>query len=417
ANVGAREQTLKLGRKISACAELDVLRLLPLNWWFPARERTLIHRRIIGESSVRNFSDDFAVFEHAHFRVGSDLANFHRIQSPLLEDAEDFFFAAALRDQQHALLRLAEHDLVRSHASFALRDAVQFDFDSAAATRAHLASRAGQPGRAHILYADDRARLHGLQTSFQQQFLKERISHLNIRPLRFRSFAEFLARHGGAVDAVASGLGAYINYGIALARCASVKNLVAANQAESERVHQRIAGVAGLELHLAAKVRDAETVAVRSHARDDAFHHGMVLMYLSLCRDGRSRPSSRAQLGICRDRPEPERIHHRNRPCSHSEDIAQNSANAGSRSLKWFDKRRVIVRFDFERAGPTLANVNDAGIFTRPLYHQLAARGQTLQVNARRLIGAVLAPHHAEDAEFGGRGLPSAEQVLDLFEF
>jgi len=77
----------------------------------------------------------------------------------------------------------------------------------------------------------------------------------------------------------------------------------------------------------------------------------------------------------------------------------------------------VIVRLDFERAGPAVANVNDAGIFTRPLHHQLAARGQTLQVNARRFIGTVLAPHHAEDAEFGPRGLASAEQLLDLFEF
>src|SRR5260370_18747646 len=77
----------------------------------------------------------------------------------------------------------------------------------------------------------------------------------------------------------------------------------------------------------------------------------------------------------------------------------------------------MIVRLDFERAGPAVADVNDAGIFPRPLHDQLTARGQTPQVNARRLIRTVLAPHHAEDAEFGPRGFASAEQLLDFFEF
>src|ERR1700690_421097 len=38
-------------------------------------------------------------------------------------------------------------------------------------------------------------------------------------------------------------------------------------------------------------------------------------------------------------------------------------------------------------------------------------------MNARRFIGAVLAPHHAEDAEFGDRGLAVAEKLLDLLVF
>ena len=230
-----------------------MLRHFPIDRRFPARQRTFVHRSVIGERGVRNLSDHLTMFEHAHLRIGGDPADFHRIQSPLLEDAEDFFFAALLRDQQHALLRLAEHDLVRSHAGFALRDAVEFDFDPGAAARAHLAGRAGQPGGAHVLYSNDRAGLHRFQAGFEQQLLEERISDLNIGPLRFRAFAELLARHGGAVNAVAPGLGADINYGIPLARCAPVKNLVAANQAESERIHQWIAGVARLELHLAAQ--------------------------------------------------------------------------------------------------------------------------------------------------------------------
>ncbi len=158
------------------------------------------------------------MLQHAQRVVRRDLAHFDRIESPFFEDAEDFIFAAFLRHQQHALLRFAEHDLVRSHAGFALRHAVEFDFNAHAAASAHLASGARQSGRAHILNADNRAGLHGFEAGFEQKFFEERIADLHIRPLRLRSLAEFLAGHGGAVNAVASGLGAHVDHRIAFAR-------------------------------------------------------------------------------------------------------------------------------------------------------------------------------------------------------
>ena len=36
---------------------------------------------------------------------------------------------------------------------------------------------------------------------------------------------------------------------------------------------------------------------------------------------------------------------------------------------------------------------------------------------ARRLVGAVFAPHHAEDAQLGDGRLASAEQLFDLLVF
>ena len=64
------------------------------------------------------------------------MADLDGVESPLLEDAEDLVFAAFLRYQQHALLRLAQHDLVRSHAGLALGKAFEFDLDAFAAARA-----------------------------------------------------------------------------------------------------------------------------------------------------------------------------------------------------------------------------------------------------------------------------------------
>src|SRR5260370_21515555 len=72
------------------------------------------------------------------------------------------------------------------------------------------------------------------------------------------------------------------------------------------------------------------------------------------------------------------------------------------------------MRLDLESAGPAIADVDDPRVFARPLQNAVAARRQTLQMHARGLVGAVLAPHHAEDAQFGERGLASAQKLLDL---
>ncbi len=157
----------------------------------------------------------------------SDAADFDCIQSPFFEDAKHFLLAAFLRHQQHALLRFAQHDFVSGHAGFALRHEIEFDFSAHVAARAHFAGGAGEPGSAHVLDADDGAGLHGFKTGFEQKLFEKRIAYLHIGPLGFRGFAEFLAGHGGAVNAVASGLRSHINYGIAFARSLGVENLVA----------------------------------------------------------------------------------------------------------------------------------------------------------------------------------------------
>ncbi len=319
ADVGTGEQSFELRREIAAFREVNVRRHLALDRWFPASERTLIDRRIIGQRGIRNLRDNFAVLQHAHLRIARNAANFDRIQAPLLKYAEYLVFAPFLRDQQHALLRLAQHDLVRSHARFALRNAIQFNLNAGAAARAHFARGACEAGRAHILNSDNGARLHGFKASLEQQLFKERIPHLHIGPLGLRSLTELFARHGCAVDTVASGLGAHINDRITLARGTRVKNLIAPHQPKRESIHQRIAGVAGLKFDFATKVRNAKTVPIRCDTADHALHHRMILVNFSLsrqspCGDGRPRPSSRAQLGCRLNRPKPQRVHHRNRP-------------------------------------------------------------------------------------------------------
>src|SRR5581483_2643044 len=139
-------------------------------------------------------------------------------------------------------------------------------------------------------------------------------------------------RHGGAMNAVAPGFSPDVNDGICFARGARVEDLVAPHQAQGKGIHQRITGIAGFKLRLAAEVRNPKAVSIRRNPADNPFEDGVVLVNLSW----------RALLGwadegvgpyVLRDWTEAQRIHHRNRPCTHGEDVAQDAAHASSRAL------------------------------------------------------------------------------------
>src|SRR5581483_2008015 len=108
-------------------------------------------------------------------------------------------------------------------------------------------------------------------------------------------------------------------------------------------------------------------------------------------------------------------IHYRDRARAHGEDVPQDAAYTCGGSLKGLDEGGMIVRFDFEGAGPAVPDIDDPGILARALQDALAAGGEAFQVNARRFVGAVLAPHHAENAEFVESRLASTEELFDLF--
>ena len=74
------------------------------------------------------------------------------------------------------------------------------------------------------------------------------------------------------------------------------------------------------------------------------------------------------------------------------------------------------MRFDLENRHEPVADVDHARVFSRPLHHVRAARRQPLQMDADRFIGAVLAPHHAENAKFGDVRI-AAEDFLDARVF
>ena len=62
----------------------------------------------------------------------------------------------------------------------------------------------------------------------------------------------------------------------------------------------------------------------------------------------------------------------------------------------------MIVALHLERNCPAISNIDNPGIlFTRFHQNAWAAGGKFLQFSSRVLVGAVLAPHHRENAELG----------------
>ncbi len=74
-------------------------------------------------------------------------------------------------------------------------------------------------------------------------------------------------------------------------------------------------------------------------------------------------------------------------------------------AVKRLDETGMVVRFDLECDRIAVADVDDPGVFARTLQHQFTARGKFLEMDARAFVGAMFAPHHAENAEFGVGGL------------
>jgi hypothetical protein len=81
-------------------------------------------------------------------------------------------------------------------------------------------------------------------------------------------------------------------------------------------------------------------------------------------------------------RTETQRIQQRDRSRAHREDVANDSADTGRRTLVRLDERRVIVRLDLEDGGEAIADIDRTGVFARSLQDLRPAGRQGSKVDA-----------------------------------
>ena len=111
---------------------------------------------------------------------------------------------------------------------------------------------------------------HDFKTGFEQKLFREGIADLHRGALFVAVRVEFRRGHGGAMNAVAPGLGAEIDDRPADAGGRGVENLVRATKADRHGVDEDIAVVARMERGRAADRRHAKTIAIAADAGDDA---------------------------------------------------------------------------------------------------------------------------------------------------
>jgi hypothetical protein len=296
-----------------------------------------------------------------------------------------------------AIIRSCDSDIRIS--SGAQRHPVEPDVHAAVAGRRELGGRAGQPGAAEVLDADDELLGEDLERALDQELLLERVAHLDAGPLGGSGRLERLAgEHADAADPVTAGARAVQDHLVAGPGGLGEVQLLVPHHADAERVDQRVAGVRRVEDRLTADVRQAEAVAVAADARHDPGQHAV--------RVG----------GV--ERAEPQRVHHGDRSRTHGEDVADDAPDAGRGALVGLDVGRVVVRLDLERDGVPVTDVDHAGVLA-DADHQVLAHlvGDLLaelpQVHLGRLVGAVLAPHHGVHRQLRGRR-PAAEDLADV---
>ncbi len=350
------------------------------------RARPVVDGRPVGERRGRQVRDDPALEEENDAPRVGDAPDLDGVELPLVEDRQDLLEAVPLRDEEHPLLRLREHDLVGRHPGLTNRDLRKVELDAAAGSPRHFEGGRGQAGRTHVLDAGDRVCLEELETGLHEELLGEGITHLHRRTLLLRLVGgELLGGHRRAVNAVAARLRADVDDGVSGALGAPEEDAVGADDAEVHDVDEDVAVVALVERGLAAERRNADAVAV---ARDPAHHAVDEVLH-----------PRRVEAA------EAEGVEGGHGPRAHREDVAQDAADARGRALVGLDERRVVVRLHLERHGEPVADVHDAGVLARALDDAGPGGRERLQVHARRLVRAVLAPHRREDPELDEVGL------------
>src|SRR4030095_16472860 len=102
------------------------------------------------------------------------------------------------------------------------------------------------------------------------------------------------------------------------------------------------------------------------------------------------------------DWPEAKRVQAEFRARANSENVANNSPDAGRRTLKWLYGAGMIVALDLEGNRPAIADIDNTGVFFAGFHQNIGpGRGKFFQFFLRTFIGAMVAPHNGENAQLG----------------
>ena len=384
-----------VGSRTGEVVSLDVI--LPLG----ACVRTLVGRAVVRNGAGVNIHDDLAVpLDDQAARVG-DLTEEGVLHAPLVHDRFEALHVLGGDNSHHAFLRLRHQNLARGQGGVTQQNLGQVDVHAALTVRSQLAGCAGNTRSTQVLNTLNHGALEQLQAALNQNLLSEGVAHLNGRTLRRLGVIERLGRqHRRTADTVATGACTEQNNLVAHARCVRQADVLVTHNTHSQCVDQRVCLVAGIELNLAADVRQAQGVTVTTNTGNHAANNA-----------GGVRVINRAET---------QRIHHSNRACTHGNNVTHNTAHTGRSTLVGLHVRGVVVGLNLEGNSPAVTNIGHTGVLTdtdhQVLLHLIGDLcTELLQMNLRRLVGAVLGPHDRVHCQLS-RGRTATKNLLNVLE-
>ena len=269
-------------------------------------------------------------------------------------------------DGQHPLLALRRHDLVVDHSRLAAGHSRHIHIHPHTAASGRLAGGAHQPCSPEVLDPHHELGVEQFEAGLDQALLLIGVADLHARALG-RFFCLVPAAEAGRrqdadpADAIAPGGRAQQHGQVARSGCLAEHEAVRREHAHAQHVDQRVLRVAGVKGELAADGRDADRISVAGNAGDDAFDQPLLTGFGGVT--------------------EEQRVHHGDRPGPHGEDVPQDAAHTGSRTLVGLYCGGVVVRLDPDGHSDTVTGVDHPGVLPWPDQHVRSFGGQPFEMH------------------------------------
>ena len=161
---------------------------------------------------------------------------------------------------------------------------------------------------------------------------------------RFGVVERFGCQDRSATDSVTTRAGTKQHNLVAFTRSVGQANVFVLHDTHGQCVDQWVSLVDRVEDGFATNVGQAQAVAVTADSADYAVNHACRVRVVDL---------AKTQL-----------VHDGNRAGTHGDDVANDTANTGGRTLVGLNVGRVVVRFDLERYSPAFTDVHNTSVFT-----------------------------------------------------
>ena len=366
-----------------------------------ASEGSFIDRAVMGHGARIHVHDHFAPVIDDQTTGVRDLTDPRVLHVPFGHDRLESLGLSRGHHGHHAFLGLGHQDLAGGQGGIAQQHLGQVHTHSAVTVGGELGGCAGNTRGTEVLNALHQGALEQLQAALDEHLFRERVSHLDCGALgRLGIVKGFGGQYGGATNTVTARAGTEQHHFIAGAGGVGQADVLVTHDAHRQSVDQRVALVAGIELHFTADVGQTQRVAVATHTGHHTVHHALGVRVV--------------------DGTKTQRVHHGHRAGTHGDDVADNATHTGRGTLVGLHEGRVVVGLDLEGHGPAVTDVRDTGVLP-DAHHEVLAHlvgdlvTELTQMHLGGLVGAVFGPHDRVHGQFRGGGA-AAQDLLDPIE-